>query len=88
VGQASMHRLQEPHWFSVGSLSERDKKAVVRISTRKTYEPYSGIISILFFPMNPMPDAHAKLLSRIGAESTQTLVLLPGHHKTMLRANS
>jgi len=57
VGQAFIHRSQEPHWFAMGLVVDTGKVAVVRISARKTYEPNPGIMSELFFPINPMPEA-------------------------------
>jgi hypothetical protein len=41
----------------MGLFVERGKRAVVRISTRKTYDPCPGMMNMLFFPKNPMPEA-------------------------------
>ena len=46
------------------------KSMVVIISERKTHEPNSGVMSMAFLPMRPMPACSARARSRIGPVST------------------
>lgn len=57
VGQASMHRVHDPHVPLMGESGAMC--AVVAIPARKKNDPRRGMMSIVFLPTKPTPHAAA-----------------------------
>ncbi len=69
VGQASRHRVHVPHRsVSKGASSARSR--FVRTTAMKHSDPRLGSISIVFFPIHPMPARCANSRSGTGPAST------------------
>ena len=50
VGQCSMHELQCPHLFCMGVSHGSSREEI--ISPKKKKDPFPGMISCVFFPIN------------------------------------
>ena len=69
VGQASMQAEQLPQLLVVGSSI--GSGISVNSSPRKNQDPALLLISMVFFPIHPMPAFSARARSRIGALSVK-----------------
>src|SRR3989338_11081377 len=68
VGHASRHRVHVPHWSSDGPSKVSDRLQI--ISARKIHDPSSGLMTHVFFPIQPRPAYCAQTRSCTGPVST------------------